>query len=278
MGVLLWCCITGQRPFQGPDVPTVLGKVLNEMPPRADRVDPSIPPAIAHATERAMEKRPSARYPTAAAFAQALMEAAEASSIPATAAVSLPPEPRSSRAPDDTGPVPIASASGGLASSVTREIPVAPTATPPAGGTRAGWPRWVLPVVGLVLFFGLGLGVLVVLGVVELERGGADLGGLAGTPLVAPVPTPVPSPPPASVGPAVLGPVPIANGATDTGVCATALACCEALRTTIDPDILSCQGAIDNADGDPAVCRARLLAYQARFGEANVPLPPACTQ
>ncbi len=275
MGVVLWCCLTGQRPFAAADVPTTLGKVLGEMPPRADKIDPAIPAAIAHATERAMEKRPSARYPTAAAFAQALMDARESSAIPATVAVSLPPEPRTSTSPDQTGPVRASSASQGAA--ITR-VGVMAASTTPARSTvaRPGWQRWAIAGVVVAVVAGVGIGGLVVLGVVELERGGVDVGGLSAPQFPTTIPTT-----PAPLAPPILAPTPPPSHAPTQGApvddpCGRLRGCCHAYQERIRPSFPDCDQFVSQLEGDAALCTQRIEMFQHLSGESVGEVPPEC--
>jgi serine/threonine-protein kinase len=74
VGVLLWCLLTGRRPFSGKDMAGIVMDVLDHVPARADRLEPGVPAAIATAAEVAMQKRPELRFATASAFASALVD------------------------------------------------------------------------------------------------------------------------------------------------------------------------------------------------------------
>ena len=76
VGVMLYECISGRRPFEGDTTPTILYKIVNEPP---DPVDLSqlrdISPAIRSVLDRALAKDPDQRYQTADEFAHALRAA-----------------------------------------------------------------------------------------------------------------------------------------------------------------------------------------------------------
>jgi serine/threonine protein kinase len=152
MGVVLWCLLTGKKAFAGRDMADVIAQVLDEVPTRADRVDPSVPPALAAVCDRALQKRPSDRFASAADFASALAGERTRTSIPvwapapATAAPfatstrveaprsqatavtrPLPPGERAF-APSD---VPSTAASPYVPSTAASRAPVAETAAPP---------------------------------------------------------------------------------------------------------------------------------------------------
>ncbi|HZE95599.1 MAG TPA: tetratricopeptide repeat protein, partial [Planctomycetota bacterium] len=69
LGVLLYEILTGRPPHVGESIPEVYAKISREdaIPPRA--VDVSLPWELDAVTLKALEKDPSRRYPTAAAFA-----------------------------------------------------------------------------------------------------------------------------------------------------------------------------------------------------------------
>ena len=259
MGVVLWCCLTGQRPFVGPDVPTTLGKVLSEMPPRADKIDPSISAAIAHATERAMEKRPSARYASAAEFAEALSEARMQSGIPATATVSLPPE-RESEPPAVTREMPAMFPIGAPQPSIpstSSPVPVASLAPP--SSSSSGWRAWVAAFVALALLVGVVVGGVVVVGVFEYR---ADAARASAAPPALAVP----------IAPLLPSLVP-GNPIQAAPVCEQLHVCCNHIRATVRPDFPDCDAFVGQLQGDPDLCAQRLVMFQQMAGS---PIPPEC--
>jgi len=86
MGIVLFECLAARGPFDllaGSDFTTLLRAHLT-MKPRNLEDLAHVPPALARVVARALEKPPARRFPSAAAFAQALRRAA-----PAEAAVEL---------------------------------------------------------------------------------------------------------------------------------------------------------------------------------------------
>ncbi|HJZ65118.1 MAG TPA: serine/threonine-protein kinase [Candidatus Acidoferrum sp.] len=61
-GVMLYEMTTGQKPFRGQDVATVLHQILNEEPPPPHQLNPSIPTGVSSAILKAMTKSPYLRY------------------------------------------------------------------------------------------------------------------------------------------------------------------------------------------------------------------------
>lgn len=71
LGVVLYELLTCRRPFDGP-VTVVLAHVLMVEPPPVAQFRPDVDPALEAICRRAMAKKPQDRYPSMAAFAEAL--------------------------------------------------------------------------------------------------------------------------------------------------------------------------------------------------------------
>lgn len=72
LGVVLYELLTDQKPFRGNTLDEITDAVRNHEPPHANKIDPSIPEALALITARAMEKNPEHRYRSARAFSREL--------------------------------------------------------------------------------------------------------------------------------------------------------------------------------------------------------------
>ena len=72
LGVVLYEMLTGQPPFTGATVPEVFARVIADEVTPVVRRRKSVPPHVAAAVERALEKLPADRWQTAAQFAEAL--------------------------------------------------------------------------------------------------------------------------------------------------------------------------------------------------------------
>ena len=83
VGVVLYEALTGVKPFPGDDVAQVLHDVVHvdPVPPRERNF--AVPPALDVVVRRAMSKDPADRYPDAAAFAEALVQAGALVEAPA---------------------------------------------------------------------------------------------------------------------------------------------------------------------------------------------------
>jgi serine/threonine protein kinase/galactitol-specific phosphotransferase system IIB component len=62
LGVMLYEMITGEKPFPGQSITTVIYKIVNEEPVPPRQINPSIHPGISAAVMRALAKEPDARY------------------------------------------------------------------------------------------------------------------------------------------------------------------------------------------------------------------------
>jgi len=72
LGVILYELVTGQKPFPGKDITTVIYRIVNEepVPPRA--LGRTIHPGLSHAITTALAKDPAARYQSCGEFFEAL--------------------------------------------------------------------------------------------------------------------------------------------------------------------------------------------------------------
>ena len=62
LGVMLYEMVTGEKPFPGQNITTVIYKIVNEDPVPPRQIDPSIHPGISAAVMKALEKEPEQRY------------------------------------------------------------------------------------------------------------------------------------------------------------------------------------------------------------------------
>jgi serine/threonine protein kinase len=62
LGVLLYEMVTGEKPFPGQNITTVIYKIVNEEPVPPRQIDPSIHPGISAVVMKALSKEPETRY------------------------------------------------------------------------------------------------------------------------------------------------------------------------------------------------------------------------
>jgi serine/threonine protein kinase len=72
LGVMLYEMITGEKPFPGESITTVIYKIVNEEPVPPRTIDPTIHPGISAAVMRALAKEPEERYQSCRELLEAL--------------------------------------------------------------------------------------------------------------------------------------------------------------------------------------------------------------
>jgi serine/threonine-protein kinase len=77
IGVILFECATGRRPFEAESLFDLLRKHVDVPPPPPRSVRPDMPPTYEHVILRALEKNPDARFASANALSQALQHATQ---------------------------------------------------------------------------------------------------------------------------------------------------------------------------------------------------------
>ena len=70
LGSVLYLLLTGQRPFDAPTVPGILGRVAGYDPPPASAANPELPSEADAIVARCLAKSPDDRYPDASALAR----------------------------------------------------------------------------------------------------------------------------------------------------------------------------------------------------------------
>jgi len=81
---VLFEMLVGEPPFTGPSAPAVVARLMSEPAPRVEKRRPSAPKPVADAVDRALQRVPGDRFPTVAAFADALVETSGAPGTVAT--------------------------------------------------------------------------------------------------------------------------------------------------------------------------------------------------
>ena len=72
LGVLLYCCLTGTRPFRGSTVPETLAQVITADPVPPERLNRHVATDLSLICGKCLEKEPRRRYPSAQAVAEDL--------------------------------------------------------------------------------------------------------------------------------------------------------------------------------------------------------------
>lgn len=72
LGVILYELVTGEKPFPGQNITTVIYKIVNEEPIPPRELEPSINPGLCNVIARALAKDPTARFQTCGELLEAL--------------------------------------------------------------------------------------------------------------------------------------------------------------------------------------------------------------
>jgi serine/threonine-protein kinase len=147
LACVLYELLAGEPPYTGPTAPVILLRRFTDPVPSVRRIRGNVPEAVDQAIQRALAQVPGDRFPTAAAFAEALETVTTPTATPTVITPAPPPPPPGGRA---TSAPPAGSIPG---------QPSPPTATGPAAPVLS--PRRV-PVGALLLALGfvIGVGVL----------------------------------------------------------------------------------------------------------------------
>jgi ABC-type transport system substrate-binding protein/sugar lactone lactonase YvrE len=90
LGCVAYECLTGEPPFRGTgDLASVWAHLQKDVPPPSER-RPDLPLAVDAVVERALAKDPADRFPTCAAFVEALADALGIPQVPVQRATSRP--------------------------------------------------------------------------------------------------------------------------------------------------------------------------------------------
>lgn len=124
-GVILYQFLTGEKPFVGASISTIMHRVLKETPPNPSELNVQVQPPFDVVVQKAIAKRPDDRYQSAAEFRVALLAAMEGKDV----AEEAPPQA------DQT------------------------IVTPPEAAKRARWP-WFAAAGAVVAALGAGVAVM----------------------------------------------------------------------------------------------------------------------
>jgi formylglycine-generating enzyme required for sulfatase activity len=84
LGVILYQMLTGEVPFKGTSIPSIMNKHLTQAPARLAALGVNVPPAIETVVRRALEKEPAKRPQSAKEFVKEFYDALAASADGAT--------------------------------------------------------------------------------------------------------------------------------------------------------------------------------------------------
>jgi len=149
LGVVLYEMVTGEKPFPGETVTTVIYKIINEEPIPARELDSAVPPGLSAIIARALAKAPAARFQTCRELWEALQNHRDYSASGAAAVAASRAVP--SRA--STGALPSAIAAATSASSKTistgQRLPLTVAAATPKSSGAPWLAALLLAVIGV---------------------------------------------------------------------------------------------------------------------------------
>ncbi|MBI1984111.1 MAG: PEGA domain-containing protein [Acidobacteria bacterium] len=128
LGVILYELVTGEKPFSGQNITTVIYKIIHENPISPRELDATIHPGLSYVISRALAKDPHERYQSCRELAEDLKNYKNlggATAPSATVVVRVPPI----QAPPAAGPLPEA------------KRPAAPSKPPRQAGAQPAEPR-----------------------------------------------------------------------------------------------------------------------------------------
>lgn len=210
-GVILYELLFGKKPFSGEHLGATLNRILHNEPAGLAAIARTLPPALLSVLRRALDKRPEARFQTAAAMAEALTRVNDAIDDAGAALLAsrIDTLVASGGLQEDT-PVP---SGAGLVNAETDHA-AAPARTPTAAAPR-GPRRALLTTIGIAAVALVGIGVASL-----WPRAGAPAADIApeqSPPSLADVSAsdaPPSTTPPSSTKPSASTPVPIGDDAS----------------------------------------------------------------
>ncbi len=139
LACVLYEMLAGEPPYTGPTAQVILMRRLTDPVPSVRRIRGNVPEAVDQAIQRALAQVPGDRFPTAAAFAEALDTVTTPTATPTMVSAASPARPASAPVPS-----------------------IAAEPSPGTPGVPGGRPARRLPVGALMLALGfaIGLGVL----------------------------------------------------------------------------------------------------------------------
>jgi serine/threonine protein kinase/tetratricopeptide (TPR) repeat protein len=87
LGVVFYEMLTGKLPFAAGNIPATLNMIVNQQPLPLAGLNPNLPPALQSIIDKAMAKKPEARYQSAADFKNDLLEYKGVNQLPGQTAV-----------------------------------------------------------------------------------------------------------------------------------------------------------------------------------------------
>ena len=141
LGVIAYEILTGERPFTGEHLTTVVYKIVAEEPIAPQRINPTLGGAIDAAVRKALSKKADARYPDCSAFIEAVERACATTpgwqALPPGGSQAMPTTIEAAPAPSKTGAGRRPRAAGSKTKTgATRNAPATVPPPPPERSSR----------------------------------------------------------------------------------------------------------------------------------------------
>lgn len=159
LGVILYELVTGEKPFGGQNITTVIYKIINENPTPPRELDATIPLGLNYVVSKALAKNPDERYQTCRELAEDLKnyKTLGGTAPSATVVLKVPPiQPAAPEALPPVAPTPIRPQAPAPAPQPevrqvsVQMIPPVTTKAPPQGSSAATWVLLTLLIAGVI--------------------------------------------------------------------------------------------------------------------------------
>ena len=212
VGVMLYQMVTGERPFEGQSITTIMYKIVHEEPIAPRKLDSTIHPGLNAIVEKALAKAPEARFQTGSELAAAIENYKQLGSGAVTltgneTTAALPPLPETATLTQPAIPTG-AMVPAGTQAVQTIEQP--PTVLPPPP-KKKGFSPFLLGCLGVVALGILSLTLITLVAIIKGDRGDrtkkpkvtvTDKGVTVNPDVEEPAAPASPAPPPATATPA----------------------------------------------------------------------------
>jgi serine/threonine-protein kinase len=162
-GVILFELVTGEKPFPGDTITTIIYKIVHEEPVSPREISSSIDSGLCEVVLKALAKHPDARYQTCSDFLQDLQNRCSFEKLGGAAPRPLAPRPRVTSAPGQAAPAQPRSGWDAAAESRAPAAPARIVETPPKRETKpAARPKLPAPKTSPWLLGSIAGGILVI--------------------------------------------------------------------------------------------------------------------
>jgi eukaryotic-like serine/threonine-protein kinase len=150
LGAILYELVTGEKPFIGQNITTVIYKIIHEMPIAPRELDPGIHPGLSYVMSRALAKSPDDRYQTCSELANDLKNYKNIEGVVTAGATMVVKAPLGAARASEAGGSAVGRNGAGVALPAELQPEAATVAAVPVSrpkrGLRVPWAVWLLSV------------------------------------------------------------------------------------------------------------------------------------